>query len=126
MSGSWNRIALRTLGSIAVLILVFSCGESPTNEPVPGVSFVVEPATVRDCDPPAVAKVSWNAPVVGLKTVKVFVLEKDRPETLFVNAGVVGTATTGAWVGAKTVFVLRDGDNSKQLARFTVGSKSCN
>jgi hypothetical protein len=91
---------------------------------VPGVTFVVAPNKLRVCDKPTVAKVSWDAMVTG-GSVKIFVLD-DKKETLFAFGGPKGSADTGPWVNAKTVFVLKDAEETKQLAKFVVGSESCN
>jgi hypothetical protein len=134
MVRSWRRIALLTLGSIAVVVLSFSTtlfilqnlNDNSPIKSLPGVSFVIDPAILRDCDPPIVAKLSWNVSIAGVKTVRIFLLVKDKGEVLFRQAGVVGSVNTDPWVAANTVMVLRDGDSMKQLAKFTVGSKSCN
>jgi hypothetical protein len=73
-----------------------------------------------------IAKVSWSVPTPGVKTVKIFVVGKDNVEVPFTSGEAAGSADTGAWVVASTAFVLRDGDSMKLLAKFLVGSKSCN
>ena len=136
MLRSWLRIALLILGSIAVVVLSFSItlfmlqnlSDSSITQSVPGVSFIVDPAILRECDPPVIAKVSWNVAIASIKTVKVFILDKKAGEIPLSGGAVaaVGSANTGAWVVANMVFVLRDGDSMKQIAKFSVGSKSCN
>jgi len=123
-------------------LLLSGCDSSPTtpmmsksqvqtettksvSEAVPGVKFEVAPATLRACDPPKVAKVSWNAMAAGVSKVKVFVVDESGVETLFTFSGAEGSADTGPWVRAKTVFLLKDGDQTKQLGKFIVGSENC-
>jgi hypothetical protein len=105
--------------------------ENPPGPSVPGVSFVVDPATWGDCDPLTVAKVSWNVAVPGIEKVDVFVIDENGREKLWAGWNeVVGSADTGAWLGSGTAFVLRDADSRKELAKIYVGSKldskSCN
>jgi hypothetical protein len=96
----------------------------PPAESVPGVNFVVDPATWVECDPATIAKVSWKVAKPGIKRVDIFVVDENEHEKLWVGWNeVVGSANTDAWVGAGTVFVLRDADSKKQLAKFYVGSK---
>ena len=145
---SWRQTALPALTGISVLVLIvtyqitstsqttstsekFDTSEDPgisfVVEAVPGVSFVVEPPTLRVCDGLTIAKVSWNAANAGIKLANVFVLDENARENLFISRGeAVGSANTGPWVGPGTVFVLRDNDSKKRLAKFTIGFQSCN
>jgi hypothetical protein len=130
------RIALLILGSIAVAALSFSItlfmlpdlNNSSTTQFVPGVSFVVDPAIMRECDPPVIAKLSWDVALPSIKTVKVFVVDKKNgKEALFAGPlAVVGSVPTDLWAVANMVFILRDGDTMKQITKVTIGSKSCN
>jgi hypothetical protein len=123
-------------------LLVSGCDSSPNGPPasksqmqsedarsvfeaLPNVTFDVVPNTLRVCDPAKIAILSWNAKAAGVSTAKIFVSKEGEEEKLFMFQGAVGTADTGPWVTAKTVFVLKDGDETKQLAKFVVGSKSC-
>jgi hypothetical protein len=97
------------------------------SQSVAGVSFVVEPATLRDCDPPVVAKLSWDVAIPGITRVDVFVVGENGDEKVMVGwKEAVGSTNTDAWVRAGTVFVLRDNQSKKQLAKVAVNSKSCN
>jgi hypothetical protein len=124
-------------------LLISGCDSPPTKSPasrsqmqsaetrsvseaLPGIIFNVAPDTLRDCDPARIAKVSWNATAAGVSSVRIFVLKEDGEEKLFTFQGAEGSADTGPWVTAKTVFVLKDGEETKQLAKFVVGSESCN
>ena len=123
------RYLIFLLAGIAVIVLSFSITlfmlQDRSDGPIAGVSFVVDPAIMRECDPPVIAKVSWDAAAANVQTVKIFILA-NKVETLFASTIVAGSVNTGEWVAANTVFVLRDGDSMKQLAKFSVGSKSCN
>lgn len=117
-------------------LLISGCDSPPTKPPTsksaakseaaPGVSFNVTPDILRACDPARIVKVAWNAAAAGVSTVKIFVVREDGGENLFAFLGAVGSVDTGPWVGAKTVFILKDGNETKQLGSFVVGSESCN
>ena len=123
-------------------LFISGCDSSPTKPPasksqmqseetrsvseaLPGVNFNVAPDKLRACDPPRIAKVSWNATAAGVSTVRIFVSKEGEEEKLFVHLGAEGSTDTGPWVTAKAVFVLKDGEETKQLAKFVVGSESC-
>jgi hypothetical protein len=130
-SNLWSsrQVALLTFVGINVvlfslLIILFKLENlNDATQSVPGVSFVVDPATLGDCDDPTTtAKVSWNVAIASIERVDVFVLDENAVEKLVVGwREAVGSANTGPWVGTGTVFVLRDNDGGKQLAKFTVG-----
>ena len=127
-------IVLAAMGAL----LISGCDSKPTtsksqkqseqnrsvSEAVSGVTFDVVPNTLRVCDPPVIAKVSWDANAAGVSSVKIFVGDSEK-QTLFVNLGAKGSVDTGPWVTAKSVFVLKDGEETKQLSKFVVGSESC-
>ena len=120
---------MRILVIIAAVgtLLMSGCDSSPTANTtgaMRGVEFNVTPNTVRVCEPPATAKVSWNAAEAGVSGVKIFV-RADGVETLFASSGAKGSADTGAWVRPKTVFILKDADGTQQLATLVIGSESC-
>jgi hypothetical protein len=103
-----------------------STGAPPKSEVMPGVKFAVVPDSVRVCDPPTTAKVSWNAKAAGIDVVKVFVGAGGQDKlNLFASSAAEGSAETGPWVSANQVFVLKNGDETQQLAKFVVGSESC-
>jgi hypothetical protein len=110
---------LAVLGAM-IAMLVNGC-ESPS-----GVEFSVHPLAMRSCDPPKVAKITWDTRSAGVNTVQVFVVDRSGRETLFVHSLRRSDSwETGAWVRANTAFVLRDGDNGKELATVAVSSVSC-
>jgi hypothetical protein len=100
-------------------------GTGSVSEALPGVAFEVVPNTLRVCDPPRVAKVSWDAIAVGVSAVKIFVSKEGEEEKLFVHQEAIGNADTGPWVTPKLVFILKDEEGTKQLAKFVVGSERC-
>jgi hypothetical protein len=106
-----------------VAFLLFACAlpvEGRTEE----VRFEVKPSSVRECDPPIVATVSWDATAAGVRTVKIFVSKEGSAEKLFANLGAEGDTVTGNWVSANTVFILKD-ETGRQLGRFVIGSTKC-
>jgi len=66
-----------------------------------GVNFAVTPESMRECDPPTVATLTWNVATAGVQNVKIFVVNKaDGAEKLFAESGSSGTVETGPWVSA--------------------------
>jgi hypothetical protein len=99
--------------------------ESSTRSTPVVVTMVVDPPSLPECAAPGVAKISWNASAAGVQSVKIFVRDKNGQEALFFSGDPTGSASTGAWVGAGTRFVLRDGYTSKQITDVSVGSDNC-
>jgi len=98
--------------------------ESLPPQSVPGVSFVVDPATWGECNPLTVAKVSWNVDVPGIQRVNIFVLDDYNREKLWLGRKeLVGSSNTDAWAGAGTAFILRDADSKRRLSAFHIASK---
>ncbi|MGH6824169.1 hypothetical protein [Methyloceanibacter sp.] len=125
------------LGVIATLLLL-GCDSSstrssstdastsaPVSEVSEGVTFKVDPETLRECDPPAVVTLTWDASAAGASAVKIFVVGEDGNQNLFAFLGAQGTEKTGAWAKAKEVFILKDENEKQQLAKFVVGSEKC-
>lgn len=125
MEVSIKTFVILTVGAL----LISGCDYSPTILPVseatPGVEFNVVPDKLRICDPPRAVKVSWNAAAAGVSVVKIFVRGEAVADKLFASGGATGSADTGPWVSAETVFILKDGGETKQLAKIVVGSKTC-
>lgn len=99
--------------------------DTSTSEAVQGVTFSVRPRSMSTCVPATVAKVSWKIAVAGVSTGKIFVQGPGTNPTLFAHVGSEGTQDTGAWTLPKTVFILKDAAETKQLAKFTVGLDPC-
>ena len=86
-----------------------------------GVSFSVKPETMRECDERVVATLTWKVEVEGVKEIKIFAVEnKASAPTLFTRSGVSGTAETGPWARAGLTFILKDGDETKQLGKLFI------
>jgi len=98
--------------------------ESSTRS-TPVVTMVVDPPSLRECDAPRVAKISWNASAAGVRSVNIFVRDKKGREVLFFSGDPIGRATTDAWVVAGIMFVLRDGYTSEQITDVSVRSDNC-
>ena len=79
--------------------------ESSTRS-TPVVTMVVDPPSLPECDAPRVAKISWNASATGVRSVKIFVRDKKGQEALFFSGEPIGSASTGAWVGAGTIVCI--------------------
>ena len=80
------------------------------------VKFAVKPESMRECDPPAVATLTWDVAMPDVQTVKIFVVNKPGGVTLFTHSGSSGTAETGPWVSAGVAFLLKDGDEINNSA----------
>lgn len=87
--------------------------------------MVVDPPSLPECAAPRVAKLSWNASAASVRSVNIFVRDKKGQEALFFSCEPIGSASTGAWVGAGTMFVLKDGDTLKQITDVSVRSDNC-
>jgi hypothetical protein len=113
----------RVIFVAAATLLLLGCDSSsssipPTSEAVSGVKFDVRPKRV--CAVPQEVQVSWDVAAAGVKTAKVFVVFAG--EERFAFSGTKGSQKM-AWTTAGTVFVLKDGDETRQLAKFVVGRK---
>ena len=91
----------------------------------PVVTLVVDPPSLPECGAPRVVKLSWNASAAGVRSVNIFVRDKKGQEALFFSGDPIGSASTGAWVGAGTMFVLKDGYTSQQITDVSVRSDNC-
>jgi hypothetical protein len=100
------------------------CDALPPSSPV---MLTTTPDTLRVCDPPSKVTVSWNAKNADVTGgVQVYVVGAMGVEVLFVSSpSLEGTAETGDWAVPKQVFVLKNEDGTKELARFAIGSKDC-
>jgi hypothetical protein len=105
-------------------LFVDKASESSTRS-TPVVTMDVDPPSLLECDVPQVAKISWNASAAGVRSVKIFVRDKKGQEVLFSSGDPIGSASTGAWAVAGTMFVLRDGYTSKQITDVSVRSDNC-
>jgi hypothetical protein len=91
-----------------------------------GVNFVVKPGSMRECDPPAVATLTWDVAAAGVQNVKIFVVEdKAGAEKLFIRSGTSGTAETGPWAQAGQAFILKDEGETKQLGKLIIQPTKC-
>ena len=90
-----------------------------------GVKFAVKPERMRECDPPAVATLTWDVATPDVQTVKIFAVNKQGGVTLFTHSGSSGTAETGPWVSAGSAFLLKDGDEIKQLGKLIIQPTKC-
>jgi hypothetical protein len=125
------------LGVIATLLLI-GCDSSSTSssssssssippvaETAEGVTLTVVPDTLRECDPPAEVKLSWNASGAGVNAVKIFVVGQDGQEKLFAFYGPEGSQVTGPLTNAKDTLIFKDEGETRQLAKFVIGSEKC-
>jgi hypothetical protein len=123
----------RIILAAVTTLLLFGCDSGlsatksipPTSTAASGVKFKVAPQSLRVCDPPTEVTVSWDVAVAGINTVKVFVLGERGKEKLFTFSGTKGSEKTGPWTKAGAVFILKEGDETKKLAKFVVGSEKC-
>lgn len=90
-------------------------------EALEGVTFIASPDSVPPGPRGATVTLSWDARALGVDAVKVFVKARTGEDQLFAHAKAAGSRETGPWVTVGTVFVLKDADETKQLARLVVG-----
>jgi hypothetical protein len=57
-------------------------------------------------------------------TIKLLVVGEDGTEKLVTHKGAKGSADTGAWAKAGTVFVLRDATTSQEVGRASIASSA--
>ena len=90
-----------------------------------GVNFAAKPGSMRECDPPVVAKLTWNVAAPGVQSVKIFVVDNAGTEKLFAQLAASGTVETGPWVTAGTTFLLKDLSETKQLGKLIIQPMKC-
>jgi hypothetical protein len=108
----------------AVSLSIAACSDEPASDLAAGVNFAVKPESMRECDPPAVATLTWKVTVPNVQTVKIFAVDKAHTETLFTHQGASGTAETGPWAYAGAAFVLKD-ESGKQLGKLIIQPTKC-
>lgn len=112
----------------AVSLAIAACSDetAAVSELAAGVSFAVKPATMRSCDDPVVATLTWKVDVEGVKEIKIFAVEdKTAAPVLFTHAGTSGTAETGPWARAGHAFILKDAGETRQLGKLFIESTGC-
>lgn len=88
---------------------------------MPGLSFVVDSAILRECEILLSSrKFLGTSRYLALKQWKYLFWTEKAGEVLFTGpSAVVGSVNTGVWAVANMVFILRDGDSMKQITKFT-------
>ena len=97
----------------------------PVAEVAQGVTFKIEPDTLRECDPPAEVAVAWDASATGIPAVKIFIIGGDGKESLFAHVPALGKQATGPWMRPNDTFVLKDESEATQLGKLVIGSATC-
>jgi hypothetical protein len=123
-----TRYFLAAVAAVSLFIAACSDEKNPEtkSELAAGVSFSVKPETMRQCDKPVVATLTWNVEVEGVKEIKIFAVEdKNAAPILFTHSGASGTAETGPWARAGHAFILKDGGETKQLGKLFIQSTKC-
>lgn len=129
----------RCICLLAFVFLLAACSEPPRNAtPTPAstatagddasattssVVFGAQPASIRACDAidgNATVSLSWDArsKSVGFVTIMV-------GDQVFAKGASTGTAATGNWVRADTVFTLLDAGSRKTLATLQIPFIDC-
>ncbi|WP_128930963.1 hypothetical protein [Bradyrhizobium zhanjiangense] len=132
------KIVFKTLGAAAILVGSFfgtlisleyfaqQNDAKPTiQNSIASATLVVDPPSLRECDAPRIAKITWNVSSTGVQSVKIFVRDKKGREVLFTSGGSMGAANTAAWVLAGTTFVLKDGYTLNDITTISVKSDRC-
>lgn len=99
---------------------------APADTAPPGGSMIISPATLLDCDAPAVVGLEWDfsATVPAPEAVDIWVGAEDAPE-LFTSGGAKGSARTDAWAVPGLVFRARDPTSARELGRAVVQGPEC-
>lgn len=107
--------------------LLFGAFSSPSFAQVPGVIFTANPAAMSTCDAPRVANLTWDASAAKVVDVEVLARENaTATDVLFAaEPGATGTAKTGAWTRAGSIFTLKDQKTKAVLATVTIGTVPC-
>lgn len=132
------RLLFKTLGAGTILVgsflgtltfLEYDAGQNEakpsTQTPTTSATLVIDPPSLRECDAPKVAKITWNVALAGVQSVKVFVRDTKGKEVFFTSGSSLGTASTAPWVVAGTTFVLKDGYSLNDIIATSVGANKC-
>ncbi|MDE1570962.1 hypothetical protein [Aquabacter sediminis] len=94
---------------------------------VPGTIFTANPAALSSCEAPREVSLSWDARASKAADVEVLAAPSATGESQLFAAvsGAVGTAKTGPWTRAGSLFTLRDQKTKAVLATLTIGSLPC-
>jgi hypothetical protein len=122
----------RAIWGAALMLLLLGCDSSTTGvssppviETAEGVTLVVVPDTMRECDPPAEIKLTWNALATGINAVKIFTVAQDGQETLFAFYGPEGGQVPRPFTKANDTLIFKDEGETRQLAKFVMGAEKC-
>lgn len=107
--------------------LFFGAVSSPSFAQAPGVIFTANPAAMSTCDEPRVANLTWDANSAKVADVEVFARENAKAvDVLFAAvSGPAGTAKTGPWTRAGSIFTLKDQKTKAVLATVTIDTVPC-
>src|SRR5262245_66415711 len=98
-----TRYFLVAIAAVATVLTIAEIADEIAKAKRPEVSFVAKPESMRECDPPAVATLTWNVFVPGVQYVKIFVVHKDGSERIFSQEASSGIAQAGPWVSTGAV-----------------------
>lgn len=68
---------------------------------------------------------NWNALAAGVNAVKIYTIGGDGQETLFAFYGPEGSKVAGPPTKANDTFIVKDEGDTRQLAKFVVGTEKC-
>lgn len=113
-------------GTLALLDYRAETTAEVTNQAAANGSIIaIDPASLRECDAPRTANVTWNVAASGVQAVKIFVRNRKGEERLFVAGGAAGTARTAAWAVAGTKFIIKDANTLKAIIDGAIGLNRC-
>ena len=136
-----TRIALPMLAITATLAMIAGCGRhDQSTEGAHGVdaaqpaaaipvhgAITTTPSSVASCGAGVSATVTWDARRAHSDTndTAILVGESFATAKLFAEGGNQGSAKTGPWIRAGTMFILEDKRTGKVLDTLTIGSHPC-
>jgi hypothetical protein len=87
-------------------------------------TFTAQPAALSACSPGTIVRLSWDARAGGHQGVALLLSLPDG-DRVFAAGGPQGSQETGPWARPNMLFMLKSGDQSRELARLTLGVESC-
>lgn len=132
------RLLFKTLGAGTILVgsflgtltfLQYDAGQNETKPspqtPTTSATLAIDPSSLRECDGPKVAKITWKVASADVQSVKIFVRDKNGKDVFFTSGSSFGMASTAPWVVAGTTFVLKDGYSLKDIIATSVSADKC-
>lgn len=121
-----KKLAISLVFATGVGAFLAGCSDDNNGPKVdPGVVFYVKPESLRECAPPSVVTLTWDAAAAGLNTVRIFAEDRIGKKTLFAEQGRAGAASTGAWATPGMTFTLESADGTRTVGKLLIKPEKC-